>query len=75
MANTQKHSRRFSDRRTKFENSAVNRRLAGNPCVNKVKSPPRCGLARMQLFFEVYLRTHFNKTVLSEAGLRFRKKF
>lgn len=36
---------------------------------------PRCGLARMQLFFRLYLRTHFNKRVLPDARLRFGKKF
>lgn len=36
---------------TKFEKSSVNR-LAGNPRVNKAKSPPRCGFVRMQFSFE-----------------------
>ena len=46
-----KRSQHFSDKQTKFENSSVNT-LAGNPCVNKVKSPPRCGFVRMWFSFE-----------------------
>lgn len=45
-----KHSR-FFDKKTKFENSSVNR-LAGNPCGNKAKSPPRCSFVSMRFSFE-----------------------